>query len=189
MDNGPNFPDPEKFEDGEILPKQNWIYSPKYLLNASYPMFVSGSAYVLPVATINCLYEVSYKKSLQLIHSANPKSRPVGIIVFTRCLSVRPSPLFKSRKTKLQKTMFTTGVTMGLAEWIIDDTCLVKIVFICHITITTAYWPTRPRTNRWLLLSRMMSLRMFTKVNYTAMLWTGPGRSLKKFIICYVMLR
>ena len=23
------------------------------------------------------------------------------------------------------KTMFATGVTMGLAEWIIDDTCLV----------------------------------------------------------------
>ena len=23
--------------------------------------------------------------------------------------------------------MFTTGVTMGLAEWIIDDTCLVSI--------------------------------------------------------------
>ena len=40
-------------------------------------------------------------------------------------LSVRPSPLFKSSKTKQQKTMFATAVTMGLAEWIIDDTCLV----------------------------------------------------------------
>ena len=25
--------------------------------------------------------------------------------------------------------MFATGVTMGLAEWIIDDTCLVPIAF------------------------------------------------------------
>ena len=58
-----------------------------------------------------------------LIHSANPQSRPVGIIVFAHV--VRPSPLFKSRKTKQQKTIFATGVTMGLAEWIIDDTCLV----------------------------------------------------------------
>ena len=40
--------------------------------------------------------------------------------------SVRMSPLFTSRKTKQQKTMFATGVTMGLAEWIIDDTCLVN---------------------------------------------------------------
>ena len=46
------------------------------------------------------------------------------------CPSVRrfvrtsTSTLFKSRKTK-QKTTFATGVTMGLAEWIIDDTCLV----------------------------------------------------------------
>ena len=28
--------------------------------------------------------------------------------------------------------MFATGVTMGLAEWIIDDTCLVtRICFAC----------------------------------------------------------
>ena len=43
-------------------------------------------------------------------------------------LSVRPSPLFKCRKTKQQKTMFTTGVTIGVAEWIIDDTCLVQTI-------------------------------------------------------------
>ena len=32
--------------------------------------------------------------------------------------------------------MFATGVTMGLAEWIIDDTCLVFLIFVilvgCH---------------------------------------------------------
>ena len=48
-------------------------------------------------------------------------------------LSVRPSPLFKSRKTKQQKTMFATSVTMGLAEWIIDATCLVDIIFAIYL--------------------------------------------------------
>ena len=47
----------------------------------------------------------------------------------TCCPSVCPSPLFKSSKTKQQKTMFATGVTMGLAEWIIDDSCLVSSNF------------------------------------------------------------
>ena len=42
---------------------------------------------------------------------------------------VRTSKLFKSRKTKQQKTMFATGLVMGLAEWIIDDTFLVKTYF------------------------------------------------------------
>ena len=65
-----------------------------------------------------------------LIHSANPQSRPVGIIVLAQV--VRPSvrtPLFKSSKTKQQKTMFAIGETVGLAEWIIDDTCLVYFAF------------------------------------------------------------
>ena len=46
----------------------------------------------------------------------------------TCCPSVRPhfSNLEKQTKKFLEKTMFTTGVTMGLAEWIIDDTCLVS---------------------------------------------------------------
>ena len=30
-----------------------------------------------------------------------------------------------SRKTKQQKTILANGLTMGLAEWFIDDTCLV----------------------------------------------------------------
>ena len=72
------------------------------------------------------------------IYSANPQSRPVVIIIFAHVVrpfvrsSVRPSPLFRSSKTKQQKTMVATGVTMGLAEWIIDDTCLV--VFILGIS-------------------------------------------------------
>ena len=60
-----------------------------------------------------------------------PKVTQVGIIVIAHVVLpyVRPSALFKSRKTKQQKTMFATGVTMGLAEWIIDDTCLVCLTF------------------------------------------------------------
>ena len=52
---------PEKhFKDGQILPKVDWGYVPKYLLsNKYYPSLVSGFAYVLPISTLDCLYEVN----------------------------------------------------------------------------------------------------------------------------------
>ena len=54
---------------------------------------------------------------LKLIHEADPQSPPVVIIVFARLssvlLSVRPSPLFKTKQ---------------ISEWIIDDTCLVRLI-------------------------------------------------------------
>ena len=55
-----------------------------------------------------------------LIHSADQQSRLVGIIVFAHviCPSVHT---FKN----LAK-LFATGETVALAEWIIDDTCLVS---------------------------------------------------------------
>ena len=56
----------------------------------------------------------------------------------TCCPFVRASPLFKSRKTKQQKTIIATGVTMGLAEWIIDDTCFLDGCSDSNIVITTA---------------------------------------------------
>ena len=66
-----------------------------------------------------------------LIHSAYPQSRLVVIIVFTHV--IRPSvPTFQNlaRQNKFQvKTMFTTGETVDLAEWINDDTCLVLFLF------------------------------------------------------------
>ena len=62
-----------------------------------------------------------------LIHEADPQSRPVVIIVSAH---VRPSPLFTKRNKLQAKTMFATGETVGLAEWIIDDTCLVSYLFI-----------------------------------------------------------
>ena len=76
-------------------------------------------------------FRAAYHSKEKLIHSADPQSRPVVIIIFGHVVRpfVRPSPLFKSRKTKQQKTMFATGVTLGLAEWIIDDTCLVSFMF------------------------------------------------------------
>ena len=75
-----------------------------------------------------------------LIHSADLKSRLVVIIIFTDavrtsiCLYVRPSfqNLSKYRKTKQLNitTMFAIGGTVGLAEWIIDNTSLVAVVFV-----------------------------------------------------------
>ena len=60
-----------------------------------------------------------------LIHEADPQSRPVEIIVFAHVhSSVRP-PFPISSKTKLQARTIFTSETVGLAEWIIDDTCLV----------------------------------------------------------------
>ena len=40
--------------------------------------------------------------------------------------------------------MFATGVTMGLAEWIIDDTCLVELFFArsCFYCIVLYYLST-----------------------------------------------
>ena len=55
----------------------------------------------------------SSEQNCFLIHSADPQSRPVVIIIFSH---VRPSVP--------TKTMFTTGETVGMAEWIIDDICL-----------------------------------------------------------------
>ena len=103
-----------------------------YILKINYPILLTWYFSLLLVSLIdkNKIWLVYYL----LIHSANPQSWPVGIIVFAHVVrtSVRPSPLFKSRKTKQQKTTFATGVTMGLAEWIIDDNCLVSQLFLAH---------------------------------------------------------
>ena len=51
--------------------------------------------------------------------------------------SVRPHFLNLEKPNK-QKTMFATGVTMGLAEWIIDDTCPVFIIYNLNIFYHTS---------------------------------------------------
>ena len=63
-----------------------------------------------------------------LIHSAEPQSRPIVISVFAHVVRFYVRPQFsKSRKniTNFKRKQFTTGETVGLAKWIIDDTCLV----------------------------------------------------------------
>ena len=65
-----------------------------------------------------------------LIHSAVPQSRPVLISVFTHVVRTYVRLHFsKSTKTK-QISSENTGEIVGLAEWIIDDTCLV-ILYLC----------------------------------------------------------
>ena len=58
-----------------------------------------------------------------LIHSADSKSRPLVIIMFTLFVrpSVRPFTLFKISKYRV-KIMIGTDGTVGLANGIIDDT-------------------------------------------------------------------
>ena len=76
-----------------------------------------------------------------LIHTADPQARPVGIIVFAHifsfCWYVHPSPLFKIKR----KQMFDT---VGLAKWIIDDTCLVIKYFLF-------FWPVWFKFDRLIL--------------------------------------
>ena len=66
----------------------------------------------------------------------DPHGRPtitaVVIIIF-HMSSVRPNFQNLAKQNEFQvKTMFTTNETVGLAEWIINDTCLVFSLFICY---------------------------------------------------------
>ena len=61
----------------------------------------------------------------KLIHSANPQSRAVVIIVFEPVSVRNYIAIFQylAKQNKFQeKTMFTSGETVGLAEWIIFAT-------------------------------------------------------------------
>ena len=76
--------------------------------------------------------------SFRLLDFIDPLGRPTvpagsDHCFHTCCPSVRTSvPTFQNlaKQKKYQvKTMFTTGKTIDLAEWIIDDTCLVCATF------------------------------------------------------------
>ena len=54
-----------------------------------------------------------------------PTALPVVIIVFVHVVCPYFRPQFSKQNKFQEKTMFATGETVGLAEWIIDDTCLV----------------------------------------------------------------
>ena len=62
-----------------------------------------------------------------LIHEADPKSRPVMITIFAHvfCTSVRALQNLAKQNNSQVRIVIATGGTEGLAEWIIDDTCLV----------------------------------------------------------------
>ena len=54
----------------------------------------------------------------------DPLGRPTVTGCSDHCFRKHRINLAKQNKFKA-KTMFNTGETVGLAEWIIDDTCLV----------------------------------------------------------------
>ena len=77
-----------------------------------------------------------YQKASTLI-----TTRPVVIIVFAHVVRTYVRPHF-SKQNKFQvKTMFTTGEAVGLAEWILDDTCLVLwLNFIFYYNYKQLLW-------------------------------------------------
>ena len=77
---------------------------------------------------------VSLLKHCFLIHYSRSTVTAGSVHCFRTSPSVRPH-FSKSSKTKQIQliTMFTTGETMGLAEWIIDDTYLVTNCFLILI--------------------------------------------------------
>ena len=82
-----------------------------------------------------------YTTSESEVRLIDPRGRPTVTAGSDHCFhkcrpSVRPSPLSKQNKFQA-KTMFATGETVGLAEWIYDDTCLVLY----------RSWSTRPTSS------------------------------------------
>ena len=73
------------------------------------------------------IHHSNWSTQVVFIHSANPQSRPVVIIVFAHVVRSSVRPHFSKQK----KTMFATGETVGLSERIIDDTGLVNCRFLC----------------------------------------------------------
>ena len=107
---------------------------------------VIGSKYPIPLSSIKlklracsscsktCSGNLAEKLKIQLgifLYSIDPRGRPTVMAgsdhwLFSHMLSVRPQ-FSKQNKYQL-KVMFATGETVGLTEWITDDSCLVSIV-------------------------------------------------------------
>ena len=115
-----------------------------YILNIKY--FWSGVLWVKKGVN----YGLSYTRYI-LIQEADPQSQPVVIIVFAHV--VRPHFSKYTKQNKFQaKTLFTTGQTVDLAEWIIDDTCLV-------LFMRGKFWPEKHDfLNREVLRKQIMTM-------------------------------
>ena len=87
----------------------------------------------IAVVCINCFFESSLQPFLHFrmetfLASSSPVFDPLGRLTatagsdhcFQMCPSVRPH--FSKQNNSQAKTMFATGETVSLAEWIIDDT-------------------------------------------------------------------
>ena len=64
-----------------------------------------------------------------LIHEVDPQSRTVVIIVFAHVVRSSVRPHYSKQTKFLAQAMFATGETVGQAEWIIDNTCLLNDIF------------------------------------------------------------
>ena len=106
----PHFPEPDKFEENEILPKVSWCYSPSYMFNGTvYPDFLSGCGYLIPAHAVNCLYQVISVKNCCMSLFSNdgvkprfvkPKQTQISRIAFNQ---TQTWFFFSSNKLKLLK--------------------------------------------------------------------------------------
>ena len=72
------------------------------------------------------IFAYAYETFLPIVDPLGPPTvPPVGIIVFTIVVRSSVHSFQNIAKQNKVKTMIATGKTVGLAEWIIDDTCLV----------------------------------------------------------------
>ena len=97
-----------------------------------FKVLLSGSKHVY-FEGVTSFLKVSFSFSL-----IDPLGWPTVTASRDNCFcTCRPSVTFHNlAKQNKAKTMFPTGETVGLAEWIIDDTCLILIVlFIFKIAL------------------------------------------------------
>ena len=86
--------------------------------------------YALKFICMTCKLQRSFYCFDQLIHTAG-SDRCFHLCFPYVCPSVRTSvPTFRKLAKQNNVLMFTTGEIVGMAEWIIDDTCLVNFAFI-----------------------------------------------------------
>ena len=100
----------------------------------TYRQHVRNSDHYRPwlwVFFLSFLFSMQVVEKIKGVFIIDPRGRPTVATGSDHCFctcrpSVRKSP--RSKHNKFQaKTLFATGETVGLVEWIIDDTCLVLL--------------------------------------------------------------